>query len=100
MKIIQTYWSQPTRKRILPGETNGRPLGGWPNEKYHAISWALSCLQLTAFYDKVELYTDKEGERWLIDQCGLPYDEVRVELNCLDNFNHLLWAVPKIYTYS
>lgn len=100
MKIIQSFWSAPTKTKGITEGMSGRPRGGWPTEKYHAISWALSCWQLKRFYNHVVLYSDKDGMEWLVDRCGLPYDEVNVNLDCLNRYDALLWAIPKIYTYS
>lgn len=64
------------------------------------MSWALSCHSFRKFYDDVELYTDAAGKALLIDTLQLPYTKVYV---CMDRLNHLpplLWAAPKIYTYS
>lgn len=79
---------------------NNRLCGGWLNMRYHLASWALSCLQLKYFYSDIELVTDKLGKFLLIDQLKLPYTKVSVELNALDNYNHNLWALGKIYAYS
>jgi hypothetical protein len=93
MKIVQTYWSLPVKKE------SERRLGGWPEVKYHYMSWALSCLKLRQFYPEVELITDSEGKSLLIDQLGLPYTSVRC---CLDGYHHYpaqLWAVGKLHAY-
>jgi len=98
MNLIQSYWSKPAK--IVTRTENSRHMGGWLSEKFHALSWTLSCLQLKRFYGKVTLYTDKDGKDWLINECNLPYDEVKEDLNCLDDFSPSLWALPKIYAYS
>ncbi|HMQ46889.1 MAG TPA: hypothetical protein PKA00_05310 [Saprospiraceae bacterium] len=87
MKIVQTLWTKPGLN------------AGWIDRRFHFISWALSCLQLCKYYDEVELYTDSEGKRILIDELKLPYTKVHV---VLDDFSYptYLWAIPKIFTYS
>lgn len=100
MKIIQTYWSKPTKDADFKRNTNGRFAGGWFSERHHYTSWALSCLKLRQFYDEVELYTDIPGKKVLIDQLKLPYSKVHVCLDQLDYLPSSLWAIPKIYTYS
>jgi hypothetical protein len=100
MKIIQSYWSKPAKDAAFKKDSNGRFAGGWSSERLHYTSWSFSCLKLRQFYDKVELYTDSEGKKVLIDQLKLPYTKVHI---CLDHLDHLpssLWAMPKIYTYS
>ncbi len=99
MKIIQTYWSLPS-SQISNLEINGRNKGGWPSEKYHAMSWALSCSKFNQFYPEVNLYTDNKGCDWLINKLGLSYSNVFNELDRLNNYNPLLWALPKVYVYA
>lgn len=88
MKIVQSYWSKPDIEN-----TN------WVEKKLHYFSWALSCLKLKQYYDNVELVTDQAGKELLIDQLQLPYDSVRVELDSLNEYDPLLWALGKIYAY-
>ncbi|SKA48609.1 hypothetical protein SAMN04488128_1155 [Chitinophaga eiseniae] len=99
MKIVQSFWTKPfLRSPDLLKDT--RLNGGWPSRKYNYFSWALSCLQLRSFYDEVELVTDDLGKLMLIDKIGLPYTNVRVVMDKLDNYNPGLWALGKVYTYS
>lgn len=74
--------------------------GGWLNRKYHYLSWAYSCLQLIKFYEQVELVTDQEGKRLLIDVLKLPYTHVNTSLDKLDNYHPDLWALGKIAAYQ
>lgn len=97
MKIIQSYWSKPseeTKNKI------GRNSGGWLDKHFHYMSWALSCLKFKEFYSDVELYTDAKGKDFLIDKLKLPYTKVENCLDCLNDYNPLIWAVGKIHTYS
>lgn len=100
MKIVQTFWSAPSRPGSSQIDMGGRMAGGWLSERYHAISWTLSCLKFRQFYPRVELYTDSDGSAWLADKLGLPYTDVHQELNVLDHYDHLLWALPKLYVYG
>jgi hypothetical protein len=99
MKIIQSFWTKPF---LQSGEflIDSRMHGGWPGRKYNYFSWALSCLQLKQFYDKVELVSDALGKYILIDKLQLPYDNVAISLNKLDDYDASLWALGKIYAYS
>ena len=90
MKIIQSFWAAKQNYR----ETSF----GWNLPRFHAISWALSCIQLSKFYE-VELYTDKLGYEFLIEKLKLPYSKVHVVLNDLDDFHKDFWALPKIKAY-
>ena len=99
MKILQTYWSAPAR--LNDGDdVAGRRAGGWLSERFHAISWALSCLNFKKFYPELTLYTDRQGADWLINKLGLPYKNVHQELDCLNSYDPLLWALPKVYVYG
>jgi hypothetical protein len=95
MKIIQTFWSSACMDRMNVGYN-----GGWLERKYNYMSWCLSCLLLKSLYSRVELITDEEGKRILIDRLHLPYSHVRVELNDLNRYNANLWWAAKFYSYS
>ncbi len=97
MKVIQSYWSLPAKNNSNE-DSFGRRNGGWISEKYHAMSWTLSCLKLREFYSEVELFTDKAGYSWLIDQLDLPYTKITTSLDRINNINPSLWALPKLYT--
>ena len=89
MKIVQSYWSKPGNENC-----------SWLIKEMHYYCWALSCLKLKQFYDKVELVTDKKGKEVLIDQLGLPYDSVKVVLDDINDYSTELWALGKIYAYQ
>ncbi len=73
---------------------------GWAAPDYHLMSWALSSLQLNKLYGKVDLYCNNQGADILIDQLGLPYEQVHLSHNHLLIPHEKLWALPKIFTYS
>jgi hypothetical protein len=99
MKIVQSFWTKPScTKGNL--KFQNRFAGGWLDNKYNFMSWALSCLQFRKFYDEVELITDRKGKELLIDKLQLPYSNVIVELDQLNDYYHDLWVLPKIYAYS
>lgn len=98
MKIVQSFWSKPSRQG---GEgTQNRQAGGWLHPKYNLMSWALSCLQFRAFYADVELVTDEAGKALLVDQLQLPYTRVRLALDKLDDYPAELWALGKLVAYQ
>jgi hypothetical protein len=99
LKIVQTYWSKPS-KGNNEGHAENRHSGGWLSAPYHWMSWALSCHSFRRFYDEVELYTDAEGKALLIDTLQLPYTKVHVVMDRLNHLPALLWAAPKILTYA
>src|ERR1700730_5036463 len=95
MKIIQSFWSKPSREI-----SSDKSMGGWLEKKNNYMSWALSCLQFRSFYDEVELVTDRYGYDLLINQLELPYTNVKIVLDDLNDFHSDLWALGKIYAYS
>ncbi|SDG57329.1 hypothetical protein SAMN04487996_12032 [Dyadobacter soli] len=66
MKIVQSYWSLPTKNNDKH-ENNERTTGGWLSERTHAMSLALSCLKCKQLYPEIELYTDESGHDFLAD---------------------------------
>lgn len=86
MKIIQTLWTKPGLS------------GGWPEEKFHCMSWALSVLRLSEYYDDIVLYTDEKGAAFLED-LGLPYREYRQLPSRLEDYESYLWAVAKLNSF-
>ena len=78
MKIVQTFWSGNYSNIV-------KKTFGWYAPEYHIMSWALSCLQLLKFYDNVVLYTDKNGYKLLIEYLKLPYTDVIITLDELNN---------------
>ncbi|MGI4762062.1 MAG: DUF6734 family protein [Janthinobacterium lividum] len=100
MKIVQSFWSGP---KAAAGKKDALAIAaGWISPEYHWMSWALSCLQLTKYYDRVELVTDEPGRQVLIELLGLPYTSVSTALHEseLDNLSPELWAMAKVYTYG
>ena len=93
MRVVQTFW---TGKRENPALESY----GWSRPEYHMMSWVLSASLLRKHYDNLTLYTDEAGYDLLINQLGLPYTDVKVELDSLNPYHADLWALSKIYTYS
>lgn len=91
MKIIQSLYFNNLSNDLS---------AGWNSEKYHAYSWALSCLTIKKNYPNIQLYTNNNSFNWLINKINLPYKNVYNNLNIIDNYNVALWSLAKIYTYS
>lgn len=98
LKIVHSFWSKPAGIR-LTGE-HSRFSGGWMTPYYHYMSWNYSVLKFREFYPKIALVTDSNGKRLLIDQLGLPYDEVDDSLDAISHYPPHLWALGKIYAYG
>lgn len=94
-KIVHSFWTLPSR---LKGYNKYE--GGWVEKKYNYMSWALSCLQFSRYYEEVELVTDSYGARLMADELKLPYTSVRVELDKLDTYHPNLWALGKTVAYG
>ncbi|MEI9919275.1 MAG: DUF6734 family protein [Bacteroidota bacterium] len=96
MKIIQSFWSKPAFHSIQ-SYANARKLGGWLNFKYFLISAAYSCLTLRKHHKKVYLYTDTQGSGLMGDLLDLPFEDISLSLNTLDNEDHRLWIRGKMH---
>ena len=93
-KIIQTFWTSETQENILKNSS------GFICPEIYYMSWAFSCLQLTKFYDEIELHTNQADKKILIDLLDLPYTKVHLSLET-EFMNELLsniWAYCKIHT--
>jgi hypothetical protein len=99
MKIVQSHWSKPGFAKNNSEYADYNKCGWW-DKKYNYFSWALSCLQLRKYYDRVELVTDQHGYELLINKLGLPYTTTQVKLDELDHYNPGLWAIGKLYAYG
>ena len=90
IKIVQSYWSKGY---------NNMPNFGWAHRAAHFMCLALSCLQLRAYYDEVELITDEIGCELLIKKLKLPYTSVKVTLDTL-NLPSYVWTAGKFEAYK
>lgn len=100
MNFVQTFWTSPSI--IKSDDPVNRFNGGFPTEKYHAMSWAYSFHSLKKFHPdiKIILHTDSNGLEWLVNKIGIPYDEVELSLDKFCEYPQALWALSKIHTYS
>ncbi len=73
---------------------------GWVKPEFHCMAWALSCLQLKKLYKSVTLYANKHAANFLINELGLPYDNVVYFPESYSLPHKALWALPKLWTYS
>jgi len=96
MKIVHSFWSKP----LLDHNLKEKKTSPWREPKYFYMSWVLSCLTISRFYNTIELVTDIKGHDLLINKLKLPYNNVKVVLDKLNNYPARLWAIGKIYTYQ
>jgi hypothetical protein len=97
MKIVQSLWSKPGKKKNQGVAEENQC--GWLDKKYNYLGWALSALQFRKFYDQVELVTDKEGYDLLINKLDLPYTDVHVVLDEINHYHQDLFIMGKLYAY-
>ncbi|MFV8750064.1 DUF6734 family protein [Nannocystaceae bacterium ST9] len=90
MKALWSLWTKPA---LRPGSAR------WLSERHHLLAWALSFARAREFYPRTALITDSLGKRWLVDELGLPFDEVSTELDALADADPRFWALGKLYAY-
>src|ERR1700677_5057837 len=95
MKIVQSLWSKPAQ----PSGGWKNHAGHWPDPRFFWCSWVLSTQWAFKHYGQVELVTDDEGARWLIDKLKLPFTTIRTDLQSVD-VPPRIWAFGKIIAYS
>ena len=89
-KVVYSYWSKPANDKNV----------GFNSEQAFGNCAKLSVLKSKKWANKVELVTDKNGKKLLINKLKLPFDKVVI---CLDNLNHIdkkHWAIGKLYACS
>lgn len=75
--------------------------GGFARKQDLAVTLTLSVELAKKQFETVELVTNTYGKELLIDKYKIPFDSVRVELDCLnEKLNPDLWAYAKILAYS
>jgi hypothetical protein len=93
MNFIQSFWTNT--KSILELK------GGFPDVKFHLMSWALSSLQINKFCNNPELITDDFGKSILVDCLRLPYKKVKSDFDSFETpFHNDLWVIRKINSYA
>lgn len=96
-KIIHSFWSRPMRAAGGPD----RFAGGWRTPRHHLQSWVLSAMTARQSHGRIELVTDRAGERLLVDSLAIPYDNVQVTLDSADSeAPSELWAYGKLLAYE
>jgi hypothetical protein len=64
------------------------------------LSWIVSVHAARKHYSETVLITDRAGKRLLVEQLGLPFSEISVELERLREHDRGWWVLGKIVAYS
>jgi hypothetical protein len=86
-KVVYSQWSKPMNDNFI----------GFNSKQSFANCAELSVLNSKKWFDKVELVTDKEGYKFLIEELNLPFTDVKVELDCLNHVSKENWSIGKLY---
>jgi hypothetical protein len=98
MKLVHSFWSKPMLDNSGKYLVN---IGNWMSKPMFYYAITLSSLLMQRYYKgNTVLVTDEFGKQLLIDKLQLPYDEVIVELDNLNEYDKGLWALGKIYAYA
>lgn len=92
MKAVHSFWSKPM-------VASGNQKCGWFDEESHWCSWILSFMLAKNHFEDFCLVTDPIGKKILVDSIGLPYNDVRVEINIWDEYDAKLWVLGKLMAY-
>jgi len=91
MKAVWSFWSKP----FLSGRGHA-----WREPRHHWLAWALSVSLARRWFDRLQLVTDAFGKATLVDELGLPFDEVATDLDELAGDDREWWALGKLMAYS
>ncbi len=86
-KVVYSHWSKPSQGKYV----------GFRSNTAFANCAELSVLNSKKWFDKVELVTDKQGYKFLIEELKLPFTDVKIELDCLNNIGNSYWSIGKLY---
>jgi hypothetical protein len=90
IRAIWSFWSKP----YIAFHHNA-----WISEKHHLLSWILSVGTAQKYYPDTLLVTDDTGEELLVNELGLHFRNVSLELNKLGAEDPHWWTLGKLYAY-
>jgi hypothetical protein len=91
MRAVWSFWSRP----FYAGK--GR---AWKTSLHHLLAWGLSLHLARRHYPETVLVTDRVGKALLVDQLGLSFSHVSIELDRLRTADISFWALGKLTAYS
>ena len=89
-RVVWSFWSAPYRYR-----TGIR----WGTDFSHLLSWVLSFRLASQLVRRTALVTDSFGYELLVEELGLPFDEVSISLDVISNTLRDWWVLGKLYAY-
>src|SRR5258708_5051285 len=94
-QLIHSLWTAPYKESVF------RLNGGFKNKYYFLLSATLSFFSFKKNVPnaKFKLVTDDIGASMLIDELGLPYDEVDLKLNDVKAESDI-WSVGKLHAFQ
>jgi hypothetical protein len=84
---VWSHWSRPLARR---------PGAGWPSDFHYVLSCFLSLQCGRQHFDRTVLVTDSPGKLLLVDQAGLEFDDVRLDLDGLQDVDPGWWVMGKV----
>jgi hypothetical protein len=91
MRAVWSFWSKP----FYAGRGHS-----WHRPLHHLLAWGLSLRLARRHYPETVLVTDHGGKALLVDQLGLSFTHVCLELDRIDSANSGWWALGKLIAYS
>lgn len=95
-KCIYSFWSKPS----LNENNEFSKYCGFQKKETFAYSAYLGVLLNKQNFEEVNLYTDQKGADLLINELQLPFDNVFIILDELENMNAKFWALGKLKAVS
>lgn len=93
MKVIYAHYSKPYGGDIKKAKTH------WAKPYVEFLVLAYSAYKSKEFFGNNTLVVDSYSKKLIIDDLGLEFDEVHVELDDCER-NPMFWAAGKLYAYT
>lgn len=91
MRAVWSFWSKP----FLSARGHA-----WREARHHWLAWALSVSLARRHFQTLQLVTDTFGKKILVEELGLPFDEIATDLDELCDVDPEWWALGKLKAYS
>lgn len=91
-RAVWSYWSRPM--------ADAGSAARWLGTSHHLMSWVLSVETARQHFSSTGLVTDTAGAALLVDELGLPFDEVSTSLDELPPTAAGWWGLGKLMAYG